>query len=70
MNEDNFCDKYNKSGFLIWKRSKVDAKGRVLLPQIVRKRLGLNGNSEILFISVSQKPEKSNEYFLEVGVKK
>ena len=70
MNEDNFCDKYNKSGFMIWKRSKVDAKGRCVLPQIVRKRLGLNGNSEILFISIAQKPEKNNEFLLEVGVKK
>ena len=66
----NFCDKYNKSGFFIWKRSKVDEKGRVVLPKILRSRLCLNENSEILFISVKQKDGKSNEFLIEIGVKK
>jgi len=70
MNGKSFCDKYNKSGFLIWKRSKVDAKGRVVLPRTLRSKLCLNENSEILFIQVIKKDGKENEFILELGVKK
>jgi bifunctional DNA-binding transcriptional regulator/antitoxin component of YhaV-PrlF toxin-antitoxin module len=44
MKEHNF-----ENGFVpIWKKSKVDDKGRCVLPQKLRRELGLNGKSTIL----------------------
>ena len=54
----------------IWKKTKVDRKGRTVLPKKLRQRLGLNGHSSILWISINRKNNKSNEFLLEVGVKK
>ena len=53
----------------IWKKSSVDEKGRVVLPQKLRKKLGLNGQKEILWISAKHKDGKDNEFLIEVGVK-
>ena len=55
----------------IWKRTKLDAKGRIVLPRKLRQKLGVsNGISEILWICVNQKPGKTNLFILEIGVKK
>ena len=53
----------------IWKKSKVDGKGRCVLPKKLRRELGLNGHSVILWICVKQKKGRVNEFLLEVGVK-
>lgn len=63
-------DKINDCFVSIWKKSKVDSKGRCVLPQKLRQELALNGNSQILWISISQKNGKSNEFCINVGVKK
>ena len=53
----------------IWKKSLVDAKGRVVLPKKLRKKLCLNSKSIILWISARHKDGKYNEFILEVGIK-
>ncbi len=55
---------------MIWKKTKVDQKGRTVLPKKLRRKLGLNGCSSILWISVNRKNGKDNEFLIEVGVKK
>ena len=62
--------KFNRLDSQIWKRSKIDSKGRTVLPIKLRKKLELNGKSEILWISAKQVDGKSNEYIIEVGVKR
>ena len=52
-----------------WKKSRLDAKNRVLLPKDLRNYLRLNGKKEILWISATQKESHENEFILEVGVK-
>jgi len=60
-----------EKGFMpIWKKSKIDAKGRCVLPKKLRHELALIGNSQILWISVCLKNNKSNEFLIHVGVKK
>jgi len=60
-----------ETGFVpIWKKTHVDDKGRCVLPQKLRRELGLNGHSNILWISVNRKNGKTNEFLIEVGVKK
>jgi len=54
----------------IWQRSKVDSKGRCVLPQKLRKRLDLKENGQILWICVNRKNGKPNEFTIEVGIKK
>ena len=54
----------------IWKATVIDAKGRCVLPLKLRQRLGLNGDSQLLWISIHQKPGKTNEFIIEVGVRK
>jgi AbrB family looped-hinge helix DNA binding protein len=61
-------EKYNKMNTIFWERSKVDKKGRVLIPKAIRQKLSLNGNSEILWIEIKQKPGKSNEFTIDLGV--
>jgi len=52
-----------------WKKSRLDAKNRVLLPKDLRNYLRLNGKKEILWISATKKESHGNEFILEVGVK-
>lgn len=60
-----------EKGFVpIWKKSKVDGKGRCVLPKKLRRELGLNGHSDILWICLSRKNGKLNEFLIELGVKK
>lgn len=63
-------EKFERIDNMIWKRTKVDAKGRVCLPQKLRCRLDLKHHSEILWISMHQKSDKKNEFIIKVGVKK
>jgi hypothetical protein len=69
MSNIKHSEKFVRIDNMIWKKTKVDAKGRVCLPQKLRSRLHLNGNSEILWISVHQRSGKSNEFIINVGVK-
>ena len=63
-------ERYNRLDSQIWKKSKVDGKGRCVLPQKLRQKLELNGNSTILWISVNRENGKDNVFLIEVGVKK
>jgi len=63
-------EKFERIDKMIWKKSKVDAKGRCVLPKKLRGKLGLNGFSSILWISVKRKDGKDNEFLIEVGVKR
>jgi len=54
---------------MIWKKSKVDDKGRCVLPKKLRQKLDLSGHSSILWISAKRKDGKRNEFLLEIGVK-
>lgn len=62
-------EKFDRLDNMIWKKSHVDKKGRCVLPQKLRQRLGLNNHCSILWISVKRKENKDNEFLLEVGVK-
>jgi bifunctional DNA-binding transcriptional regulator/antitoxin component of YhaV-PrlF toxin-antitoxin module len=64
------CVKFDRIDCQIWKKTKLDAKGRVVLPQKIRKKLGLNSKSSILWISCMHKNGKDNEFLIEIGVKK
>jgi len=61
--------KYAMFACMIWKKSKVDDKGRCVLPKKLRKKLDLDGHSSVLWISAKRKNGKDNEFLLEVGVK-
>lgn len=52
----------------IWKKTKIDEKGRTVLPKKLRLKLGLNSNSEILWISINR-CKQDNLYSVEIGVK-
>jgi len=62
-------EKFNRLDCQIWKKTFVDAKGRVVLPLKLRQKLGLNSHSYVLWISCKRKMNHDNEYVLEVGVK-
>jgi DNA-binding transcriptional regulator/RsmH inhibitor MraZ len=62
--------KYETFDCMIWKKTRVDSQGRVTLPQKLRKKLGLNGHSSILWISVNLKEGKDNEFLIYCGVKR
>ena len=63
-------EKFEKMDNQIWKKTKIDEKGRCIIPQKIRRKLGLKRNSSILWISVNHKNGKNNEFLIEVGVKK
>lgn len=64
-------ERYEKlNNCIYWKRSKIDSKGRVILPKQLRQKLGLNGNSEILWIQCIKKEGRENEFIIEVGVQR
>jgi len=52
----------------IWKKSKVDAKGRTVLPQELRNKLHLSDKGSILWISIKQ-GRQHNVFIIEVGVR-
>lgn len=62
--------KFEKLDNTIWKQSKVDGKGRTILPQKLRQKLGITNHGSILWIQVNRKKTKDNEFLIEVGVKK
>jgi bifunctional DNA-binding transcriptional regulator/antitoxin component of YhaV-PrlF toxin-antitoxin module len=53
---------------LVWKKRKVDKKGRTVLPIKLRKLLGIGDHSAILWIQVHRYNDKKNEFSIEVGV--
>lgn len=53
---------------ILWQSTKIDEKGRCTLPKKLRKRLGLNKDSRLLWICFHQKPGKNNEFNVEVAV--
>jgi len=63
-------EKFERIDKMIWKKTKIDTKGRTVLPKKLRRKLGLNGYSSVLWISVNRKDGKDNEFLIEVGVKK
>ena len=70
MSNINHREKFRRLDSQIWKKSKIDVKGRCVLPKKLRQKLGINGHSSILWISAKRKDGKDNEFILEVGVKK
>ena len=75
--QEEFCvgnikdrQRFERFDKMIWKKSKVDVKGRTVLPKKLRRKLDLNGCSSVLWISVIRKNGKDNEFLIEVGVKK
>ena len=63
-------ERFNRLDRWIWKKTRVDSQGRVTLPQKLRRKLGLNRNSSVLWICASRKNGRDNEFVIEVGVKK
>ena len=61
--------KYAMFDCMIWKKSKVDDKGRCVLPKKLRQKLDLNGHSSVLWISAKRKTGKDSEFLIEIGVK-
>jgi len=64
------CVKFDRVDCQIWKKTQVDAKGRVVLPRKLRQKLGLSSKSFVLWISCKHKNGKDNEFLIEIGVKK
>lgn len=62
--------KYEMFDCMIWKKTKIDQKGRTVLPKKLRKKLSLNGYSSVLWISVKRRDGRDNEFLIHVGVKK
>jgi len=54
---------------VLWKRSKVDYKGRIILPKPLREKLGVKEGSQVLWIQCLRKDGRVNEFVIEVGVK-
>jgi len=61
-------EKYNNC--VLWKRSTIDSKGRVVLPHQLREKLGVKEGSEILWIQCIKKNGRENEFIIEVGVQR
>jgi len=64
------CVKFDRLDCQIWNKTKLDMKGRTVLPLKIRKKLGLSPKSSILWISCKHKNGKDNEFLIEVGVKR
>ena len=60
-------EKFNN--VVLWKRSKLDSKGRIILPKPLREKLGVRAGSQILWIQCLRKENRVNEFVIEVGVK-
>jgi len=61
-------ERYEKLDSMVWKRTKIDLKGRTTIPRKIRKKLRLNETNELLWVSVKQKDGSANEYVLELCV--
>jgi len=61
-------ERYARMDTVVWKKRKVDKKGRTVLPIKLRKILGLSDHSSILWIQVHHKNGKDNEFLIEIGV--
>lgn len=61
-------DRYARMDTVLWKKRKVDNKGRTVLPIKLRKLLGIGNRSSILWIQVYHKNDKENEFLIEIGV--
>ena len=68
MTTEKNHEKLNNFDSVIWKKRRVDYKGRVTIPAKLRRYLGLRKNSKILFIEVKHKLSRDNEFLLEIGV--
>lgn len=62
-------ERYNRLDSQIWKKSKVDKKGRCVLPKKLRSKLGLNSYRSILWIS-AKRGKQDNIFNVVLGVKK
>ena len=62
--------KFERMDNAIWKQSKIDKRGQTTLPLKLRKKLGLCGGGQILWISINHKTGKDNEFVIEVAVRK
>lgn len=60
-------ERYARMDTIVWKKRKVDNKGRTVLPIKLRKIFGLNSDSSILWIQVHHKNGKNNEFSIEIG---
>jgi bifunctional DNA-binding transcriptional regulator/antitoxin component of YhaV-PrlF toxin-antitoxin module len=70
MSNVNHREKFRRLDSQIWKKTKIDVKGRCVLPEKLRHKLGINGHNFVLWISAKRKEGSDNEFILEVGVKK
>jgi hypothetical protein len=61
-------ERYIAWGTPIWKKSKVDYKGRTVLPQELCNKLHLSSKGSILWISMKQ-GRNDNIFIIEVGVR-
>jgi len=68
MNTIDNDERFIAWGSPIWKKSKVDCKGRTVLPQELRDKLHLSGKGSILWISVKQS-RQDNIFIIELGVR-
>lgn len=70
LSKINHREKFERLNSNLWQRSKIDKHGRLTLPQDLRQKLGINGQSTvILWISV-HRGNQDNIFNLEIGVKK
>ena len=60
-------EKFNNC--LLWKRSKIDYKGRIILPKPLRQKLGVKAGSQILWIQCNRRENHQNEFEIQIGVK-
>ena len=63
-------EKLKRLDSVIWKKRRIDRKGRVNIPAKLRRYLGLHMNSKILFIEIKPKISRDNEFLLEIGVER
>jgi hypothetical protein len=63
-------ERYARMDTFVWKKRKVDQKGRTVIPIKLRKILGLRDQSSILWIQCVHKKDHENEFVVEIGVEK
>jgi len=61
-------ERFNRLDTVIWKRRRVDEKGRIVLPVKLRRILGVSPGSVVVLVQVYRKNGRDNEYLLEVLV--
>lgn len=71
MTNTKHREKFDCLDTQIWKRTCINCKGQTTLPQKLRQILGIKGkDTVVLWISAKRKNGKSNEFLLEIAVKK